>query len=145
MVTTWDLIDHRWTGDAMLSPSDPEFRTHLDDAYAGLVDRLEFIGVPRVVFIRQPVPDVWWIPAVQEEDEPERHQVLYDVYAALEAARPGVVDVVDFAGWFTHQGYDGDHDMRPDGVHLDSVYAERVVDEYLADRLIRAALGQDVA
>jgi peptidoglycan/LPS O-acetylase OafA/YrhL len=145
MVTTWDLIGHRWSGDELLSPLDAEFRQRLDDAYAGLVDRLRFVGVPRIVLLRQPVPDVWWIPAVQEEDQPERHQVLYDTYAALESTHAGVVDVLGLDRWFSDQGFDRDHTVRPDGVHLDPAFAQQVVTDYLGERLIRAALGMDVS
>jgi peptidoglycan/LPS O-acetylase OafA/YrhL len=141
MVTTWDLIGRRWTTEELLSPTDPEFRQRLDAAYATLVDQLRFVGAPKVVFIREPVPDVWWLPAVQEEDEPERHEVLYGIYTALEEQHPDLVEVVAFDRWFSEQGFDRDQAVRPDGVHLDTPYAQRIVTDFLGEQLIRAALG----
>ena len=144
MVTTWDLVGRRWTTEELLSPVDAEFRARLADAYTALVDQLRFTGAPKIVFVREPVPDVWWLPVVQDEDEPERHQVLYDVYAALEADHPDVVEVVAFDEWFTDQGFDRDEAVRPDGVHLDTPYAQQIVADYLGEQLIRAALGMEV-
>jgi hypothetical protein len=106
---------------------------------------LRFVGAPRIVFIREPVPDVWWLPVVQEEDEPERHQVLYDIYAGLAEAHPDVVAVVAFDEWFSEQGFDRDESVRPDGVHLDTPHAQQIVADYLGEQLIRAALGMGVS
>jgi peptidoglycan/LPS O-acetylase OafA/YrhL len=145
MVTTWDVIGRKWTTDDLLAPSDPEYHEHIESAYAAFVDEVAAAGVPHIVFIRQPVPDVWWLPVVQEEDQPERHAVIYAVYDELARANPGLVSVVDFDRWFSEQGFDRDEDIRPDGVHLAPEAAEMVTDEYLGERLIRAALGLDVA
>ena len=141
MVTTWDVIGRRWTTDELLAPFDAEYRQRLELAYTALVDELTAAGVPRVVFVRQPVPDVWWLPIVQEEDEPERHAVIYETYEQLTATHPETVRVVDLAGWFHDQGYDRDRLIRPDGVHLDPLAAQQVMSDFLGDRLIRAALG----
>jgi lysophospholipase L1-like esterase len=145
MVTTWDVIGRRWTTDELLAPFDAEYRQRLELAYTALVDDLTAAGVPRVVFVRQPVPDVWWLPIVQEEDEPERHAVIYETYEQLTATHPETVRVVDLAGWFHDQGYDRDRLIRPDGVHLDPLAAQRVMSDFLGDRLIRGALGMAMA
>ena len=141
MMTTWDIIDRRWDGEELISPTDAEYRARIDVAYTDLADRLLAAGAGRVAFVREPVPDVWWLPKVQDEDEPERHEVLYAVYDELEASRPDAVSVVPFASWFTDAGFDRDAEVRPDGIHLTPGAAEAITAEYLGDRLIRAALG----
>jgi peptidoglycan/LPS O-acetylase OafA/YrhL len=141
MVTTWDVIGRRWTTDELLAPYHPEYRRHVEEAYGRVVDELLAAGAPRVVLIRQPVPDVWWLPVVQEEDEPQRHAVIYDTYEELMATHPDNVTVVEFDRWFSEQGFDGDRLIRPDGVHLAPDAAQQVMADFLGERLIRSALG----
>ncbi len=141
MMTTWDVIDRRWDGEELIAPTDPEYRARIDVAYTDLADRLIAAGAGRVAFVREPVPDVWWLPKVQDEDQPERHEVMYEVYDELERKRPGAVAVVPFASWFTETGYDRDTEIRPDGIHLTPEAAEAITADYLGDQFIRAALG----
>lgn len=141
MMTTWDVVGRRWDDGDVLTPLDPEYRRRIEGTYDALVETLVSTGAGRVAFVRQLVPDVWWSPQVNEEDEPERHQVVYDVYASIRDARPEAVDVVSFDRWFSAAGLDRDTDARPDGVHLAPEAAERVMDEYLGEQFVRAALG----
>jgi peptidoglycan/LPS O-acetylase OafA/YrhL len=141
MVTAWDIIDRRWDDGEMLSPDDAEFRSRLDAAYAQLVDDLLAAGAARVAFVREPVPDVWWLEKVNDEDRRERHEVLYEVFDQLAAARPDIVTVIDLDGWFVERGFETDRDVRPDGIHLDPEAATMITDEFLGDRILRAALG----
>jgi lysophospholipase L1-like esterase len=144
MVTTWDVLGHRWDPEGpLLAPTDAEFRARIGDAYARLVDQATEAGATRVAFVRQPVPDVWWLERVQEEDEPERHAVLYETYASLAETNRSSVAVIGFEEWFTEQGYDRDVDVRPDGVHLDPDAAADILEEYLGDQIVRAALGME--
>ena len=145
MVTTWDVIGRRWDTEELLSPLDPDFRRRIEEAYGALVDDLAAAGAGRVVFLRQPVPDVWWLEKVQDEDEPERHQVIYDTYAGLAGSRPDLVGVVAFDRWFSEQGFDRDTAVRPDGVHLTPESATSIVTEHLGEQLVRAALGMGTA
>lgn len=143
MTTTWDIVGHRWDDGESLSPLDTEFRARLDAAYEDLVAELTAAGAGRVAFVRQPVPDVWWLDKVQEEDEPERHAVLYDIYADLAARFPDLVDVIPLVDWFDAEGYQRDKLVRPDGVHLDPGAATDIVDRYLGEQIIRVALGME--
>ena len=118
MTTTWDIIDRRWDTEQLLAPTDPEYRARIEVAYTDLADSLVAAGAGRVAFVNEPVPDVWWLPKVQDEDQPERHQVMYDVYDGLARSRPDRVSVVPFAEWFTASGFDRDTVIRPDGIHL---------------------------
>jgi peptidoglycan/LPS O-acetylase OafA/YrhL len=141
MTTTWDIIDRRWDTEQLLAPTDPEYRARIEVAYTDLADRLVAAGAGRVAFVHEPVPDVWWLPKVQDEDQPERHQVMYDVYDGLARSRPDRVSVVPFAEWFTASGFDRDTAIRPDGIHLTPDAATAVTTDYLGDRFIRVALG----
>jgi lysophospholipase L1-like esterase len=141
MTSTWDVIDQRWDGGELLEPSDPEYRARLVTAYTQLVDESVAAGAGQVVFIRQPVPNVWWKNATDAESDPRRHEVLAGVYEEIAAARPDAVRVVDLATWFSEQGLDADREVRPDGIHLDSEAALSIVDRFLGGQLIELALS----
>ena len=143
MVTTWDILGHRWDDGPLIPPMEPEFRSRIEAAYGQLVDDVTSAGAARVAFVRHPVPDVWWLERVQEEDEPERHAVLYETYADLADVAPEHVAVVAFSEWFTEQGYDRDKDVRPDGVHLAPEVAADILERYLGEQILRAALGME--
>jgi peptidoglycan/LPS O-acetylase OafA/YrhL len=143
MVTTWDVLDHRWDGGDLLSPFDPAFQERLRIAYRGLVDTVLASGGTRVAFVREPVPDVWWQPEVNDQDQPERHAVLYDVFDELATEHPDVVSVIGLAEWFTAAGLDTDQDIRPDGIHLTPESSTTVADQFLGEQIVRAALGME--
>jgi len=140
MVTSWDLIDRRWSTDELLTPFDEEYALHLIDDYSKLVDGLLGAGAGTVAFVRHPVPDVWWLHQFAGQSDPARHAVIYDLYRGLSADRPGV-RVVDLAGWFASEGLDTDQAARPDGIHLDPVAAESLTERFLGQELLRIALG----
>ena len=140
MVTSWDIVDRRWGGEAMLTPADEEYAVRLVADYTGLVDDVLAAGAGSVAFVRQPVPNVWWLDDFTGQSDPVRHASIYDLYTQLSADR-AQVRVVDLAGWMAAERLDDDHDVRPDGIHLEPVAAERVATEMLGEALIRVALG----
>ena len=140
MTSTWDIIDQRWEGDELLTPTDPEYRTRLVAAYTELVDDLTAAGAGRVVFVLEPVPNVWWNDVHDGEADPVRHAVLAEVYEQIAASRPAMVRIVDLASWYSRNGLDADRDARPDGIHLAPDAATSVVDRFLGEQLIGAAL-----
>ena len=143
MITTWDVLDHRWDGRDAVEPFDREFEDRLAARYGEFVASALDAGAGRVVFLRQPVPDVWWQPEINDQDRPERHQVIYDVFDTLAAEHPDTVKVIGFADWFSAAGFDGDQTIRPDGIHLTPESATAVADEFLGDQIVRAALGME--
>jgi hypothetical protein len=140
MVTTWDVVDHRWDGDEGFTPLDPEFRTRLAADYATVTDEMLAAGSGSVAWVVPPIANVWWGNQGTGQEDPARHAVVRDVMDALAVERPGEVAVVDLAGWLDEAGLTDDHDVRPDGVHLEPGAATRVAEEYLGERLVRVAL-----
>lgn len=140
MVTSWDLVDRRWAGDALLTPFDDEFADRLEADYRTLTGALEAAGAGRVALVRHPIPDPYWLPRVDAQEDPARHQVIYDLYDRL-AAADALVEVVALDEWLRDLGLDRSEDMRPDGVHPTPEAATDVSDRYLGERLVRIALG----
>jgi hypothetical protein len=141
MVTTWDLVDHRWDDGDGLTPLDPVFAGNLADSYAAVTDQLLGLGAGTVAWVAPPIPNVWWGNQGTGQEDPARHAVLRSVIDGLAASHPGQVSVVDLRGWLDSAGLTDDHDVRPDGVHLEPGAALHVADDFLGERLIRVALG----
>jgi peptidoglycan/LPS O-acetylase OafA/YrhL len=140
MVTSWDLIDRRWSGEQLLSPVDAEYAERLDTDYRRLIDDLVALDVGHVAFIRHPIPDVWWLPTADAQEDPVRHAVIYEMYDRLAAADDHVA-IVALDRWFTDQDIDRSEDVRPDGIHPTPEAATEISESFLGDQLIRIALG----
>ena len=88
-----------------------------------------------------PIPNIWWGNQGTGQEDPARHAVLRSVIDGVATSHPGQVGVVDLRKWLDDAGLAGDHDVRPDGVHLDPDAAERIAEVFLGERLIRIALA----
>ncbi|TVR22190.1 MAG: SGNH/GDSL hydrolase family protein, partial [Ilumatobacter sp.] len=139
--TSWDVLDHRWAEGEQYEPGDPVFRERIERDLAEVTDRLLDRGASTVVWVRQPLPNPLWLSSGQAQEDPARHEVLYETMAAIAAERPGRVVVVELDGWLAGRGFDDDVDIRPDGVHWSPDASRLIADDYLGDQLVRAALG----
>jgi hypothetical protein len=141
MVTTWDVVDHRWDDGRELTPLDPEFQQRLGDDYGAVTVELLELGAGSIAWVAPPVPNVWWGGEGTGQQDPARHAVVRDVIERLAASNPADVGVVDLAGWLDEAGLTDDHDVRPDGVHFDPEAALSVAEQFLGERLVRIALA----
>jgi len=141
MVTTWDLVDHRWDDGDGLTPLDPVFASNLTDSYTAVTDQLLSLGAGKIALIAPPIPNVWWGNQGTGQEDPARHAVLRSVIDGLAASHPGQVSVVDLRSWFENAGLAADHDVRPDGVHIEPGAAQRIAEQFLGEKLVRVALG----
>src|SRR5262249_22097021 len=119
----------------------PVFATHLADDYTKETDALLGLGAGSVAWIVPPIPNVWWANQTTGQADPARHAVLRSVIDGIAASHPGKVGVVDLRKYLEDNGLATDHDVRPDGVHLDPAAAQQIADVFLGERLIRVALG----
>jgi len=142
MVTTWDLVDHRWDDGDGLTPLDSEFATRLAMAYTKETDDLLGLGAGSIAWIAPPIPNVLWANQGTGQADPARHAVLRSVLDGIAASHPGQVGVVDLRKYLDDAGLAVDHHVRPDGVHLDPAAAQRIAEDFLGERLIRVALGK---
>ena len=143
LTTSWDVLDRRWSDDggATLSPVDEPFERRIRTDLAAITDRLLDAGAGRVVWVREPIPNVFWWSSGQTQEDPARHAVMYAAMDEIASARPDRVTVVDLPTWLESQGLDTDRVARPDGVHWAPDASARIAREYLGEQLVRAALG----
>jgi hypothetical protein len=138
--TSWDVLDRRWSGTA-LTPLDAEFSDRIGLDFASITERLLEAGAGHVVWVREPVPNVFWWGSGQTQEDPARHQVLYDAMDRIAAASAGNVSVIDLPAWLAARGLDLDREARPDGVHWSPGASARIAREFLGEELVRAAVG----
>ncbi|MFN6120349.1 MAG: acyltransferase family protein [Actinomycetes bacterium] len=143
MTTSWDVLDRRWTDDdeVVRTPLDEPYAARMRTDLASVTQRLLDAGAGRVVWIRQPVPNVFWWSSGQAQEDPARHAVLTGAMELAAAADPARVRVVDLSAWLTASGYDTDQDARPDGVHWSPEAATRIAGDFLGAALVWAAVG----
>lgn len=141
MVTSWDLVDRRWDTEEMLAPPDAPYRERIAADYRSVVTGLLAAGAGHVALVRQVIPNPWWMEQVDDQEDPSRHQVIYDTYDELARTDPAHVSVVTLDEWFAESGLEQDIEARPDGVHVTPETATEIAEEFLGDRLIRSALG----
>jgi peptidoglycan/LPS O-acetylase OafA/YrhL len=141
MTTSWDVLDRRWDGGPDESPLDADYAARVATDFGEITTSLLGAGAARVVWVREPIPNVFWWSSGQSQEDPARHAVLYGVMDELAAASPGTVSVIDLPAWIDQQGLADDHDARPDGVHWSPEAATRIAREFLGEALVRAALA----
>jgi peptidoglycan/LPS O-acetylase OafA/YrhL len=141
MTTSWDVLDRRWPETGEVVPTDPEYRERIVGDVAEVSDRLGAGGAGKVVWVREPIPNVYWWGSGQAQEDPTRHAEIYAAMDAVADSSGGDVVVVDLPDWLHEQGLDVDQAARPDGVHWSPEASLRIADEYLGEQLIRAALA----
>ena len=140
LTTSWDVLDRRWSADGALTPLDREFTDRIDTDFASITTALLDAGAGHVVWVREPVPNVFWWDSGQTQEDPRRHAVLYDSMDRLASKSDGRVSVVNLPRWLSDSGFDIDHEARPDGVHWSPDASAAIAREFLGERLVRAAL-----
>jgi peptidoglycan/LPS O-acetylase OafA/YrhL len=142
ITTVWDVLDRKLTPDGpLLSPTDPALESAMSTSLGEFTDGLLALGVPRVVWIDEPVPLPTATAADDQQADPARHEVLHRVIAGIAAARPTQVRVVDLAGWLAATPLATDPAARPDQVHWTTDASTRIATEFLGPALVQAALS----
>jgi peptidoglycan/LPS O-acetylase OafA/YrhL len=139
MTTSWDVIDRRWAGEA-LTPLDDEYASRLAGDFDDVSQRIVAAGAGHVVWVLEPIPNVYWWSSGQAQEDPARHAAAYAAMRAAAAADERV-SVVDLPAWLDAVSLSADRDARPDGVHWSPPAAARIARDFLGEQLVRAALS----
>lgn len=138
--SVWDALDRRLTVDGPeLPPTDPEIEAAIRYSLTAFTDDLLALGVPRVVWLRHPVPLPTPTAEADLQSQPERHAVLHSVIEGLDDGKPAV-RVIDLEGWVNAAGLGADEAARPDKVHWTPAAATRIAEEFLGQAIVKAAL-----
>ena len=141
ITTTWDVADRRLeAGGEVLASNDPAAVAQIAEGFQEMTDTLLGLGVPRVVWVTEPIPVVGLLGPSDRQGDVSRHEALHGIMEAIAAANPGAVRVVDLAGWVAEQGLEGDTTARPDAVHWTTDAATMISTDYLGPALVREAL-----
>ncbi|MGB8861075.1 MAG: acyltransferase family protein [Ilumatobacteraceae bacterium] len=141
MSTVWDIQDRRLTKDGpLLSPTDLRVELAMTKSLGEFTDNLLALGVPRVVWVKAPVPLPSLGPGPDQQSQPARHEVLHRVIDDVVATRPAVREI-DLAAWLAGQPVGTDREARVDGVHWTGEASLLIADEFLGEALVRAALS----
>jgi hypothetical protein len=103
-------------------------------------DNLLALGVPRVIWLKAPVPLPSLGSGPDQQAQPARHEVLHRVIDDLAVDRPAV-KVIDLAGWLSTQPVGSDRAARVDGVHWSSDASLLISEDFLGAAVVQAALS----
>ena len=140
LTTSWDVLDRRWDGGPGQSPLDADYAERIRTDFRTITTSLLDAGAAQVVWVREPIPNVFWWSSGQAQEDPERHGVLYAAMDAIAEELPGEVTVIDLPAWLDQHDLSLDRNARPDGVHWSPDAAARIAREFLGEQLVRAAL-----
>ncbi|MEO5901983.1 MAG: acyltransferase family protein, partial [Ilumatobacteraceae bacterium] len=137
MVTMRDAEDRIFTNAGGLeSVADPEYRSRLESAYAGITATLTAAGVPHVVWVLAPYPSAPFAGAQAKMRDPARYEVLHEVIRSVAATAPERIGVVDLDGWMHALGLLDDTAVRADGLHFTPAAATALAENYLGPLFI---------
>ncbi len=140
----WEVCDRRFPGEPEWRHlGDPVFDEHLRSAMLEAVDLFLDNGVP-VVWMTHPLvevrnPETGVAPETPyPESDPARIARYNELVFELEAARPGKVRVLDFAGYLRgREGGELDSRYRPDGTHLSAEGTLKLAHDWLEPEILR--------
>lgn len=137
----WDNTDHRWPDDPTpRSALDPVYRERALKRFTAYNQTLLDAGAPRVVWALYPVTNDEWGAVKQSSDGPARYVAFHEIEREAAAPFPARVGIIDLAAWSDQQGLTDNHAARPDGVHWSADVSRLVVEEFLGNAIIQAAL-----
>ena len=146
MVTARDIAPRVWNdADGLLDPSDPRYVAALRHDYQAITDLILSTTAARVVWIRQPTVNPYWMNQPSVLVSPVLQAIRADVVTDTVAANASRSQVLDLRAWMEADGVAADHDARPDGLHFAPGAALYVAETWLGPQLVAAAAENALA
>jgi peptidoglycan/LPS O-acetylase OafA/YrhL len=140
MVTSRDIVPRVWDeGDGLLDPRDARYLARLRAGYRTISALITSTSPARVVWIRQPDTDPYWLGEANPFTDPELLAIRERVVGEAIAEHPGRAQLVDLRAWMESTGLALDHEARPDGLHFAPAAALEVATDWLGPQLVLAA------
>ncbi len=136
----WDIIDHQLEGDpTWRGPGDPVYDAELRREMVAVVDLFATRGthVAWLTLPRQRV-EVGQAPGSESAPgtDPARARRFNELLHELPTLRPGVVTILDLAGWLAQPGVDPE--IRPVGIHVSFETTHTQAEQWLGPAVVDA-------
>ena len=137
MVTVGDVLPRQWNAkEGLITPVDPRYATRMHHDYQALTDLILSASAARIVWIRPPAADPYWMGAPYLD--PQLLDIRDNVTADIISATADRSQLLDLRQWMEADGIAFDHDARPDGLHLTPEAARYVTETWLGPSLMSA-------
>ena len=144
LVGPWEVCDRKLPGDdTWRHLGDPVLDAYMQQEMLSVVDLLSSEGA-LVFWLTHPAIQVHKFASQQlpktpyPESDPARMARLSELIFELEKLRPGIVRVIDLAGYMrTLPGGEMDPSYRPDGTHFSGEGASKVWNDWLGAEVLR--------
>ena len=138
LVTVSDASTRRYDDGTVLQPDTAEYEARRMTAYRDFVERLRAAGVQHIAWLLAAKPAPWTLNAHPED--PKSVADSNRINATVTALNDPIVCPINLRDRILSVEVNDDHSLRPDGLHLAPESAALVMDDYLAQRLLQAAL-----
>ena len=140
LVWARDQAPRRWSkSEGELTPHDDAFLMRLIHDYDAIAHEIVTTSDARVVWIRPPKGDSWWLNLDPQFLDESAHEIVEGVMHRVAEANPSRVEVLDLRTWMESDGIALDHAARPDGLHFTIEAATDVATRWLGPQLVLAA------
>jgi hypothetical protein len=140
LVWARDQAPRRWSrSEGELTPHDDAFLMRLTHDYDAIAHEIVTTSEARVVWIRPPKGDSWWLNLDSPFSDESAHEIVEGVMHRVAEANPARVEVLDLRTWMESDGIALDHAARPDGLHFTIEAATDVATRWLGSQLVLAA------
>ena len=95
--------------------------------------------INRIVWVRAPVIDAFWLGKPHPFTDPELVQIREDVMRDTIRDHADRSQLLDLRSWMEATGLALDHDVRPDGLHFSPTASLDVAQTWLGPELLLAA------
>ena len=140
LVWARDQAPRRWSkAEGELTPHDDAFLMRLTHDYEEIAHEIVTASDARVVWMRPPKGDSWWLNLDSPFSDESAHQIVEGVMHRVAEANPSRIEVLDLRTWMESDGIALDHAARPDGLHFTIEAATDVATRWLGPQLVLAA------
>ncbi len=140
LVWARDQAPRQWSeSEGELTPHDNAFLVRLSRDYEAITREIVATSDARVVWIRPPKGDSWWLDLDSPFSDESAHEIVEGVMHRVAEANTRRVEVLDLRTWMESDGVALDHAARPDGLHFTIGAATDVATRWLGPQLVLAA------
>ncbi len=140
MVSSRDVVPRQWNDEeGLLDPRDARYVARIRTGYEAVAQLILSSTSARIVWVRAPVIDAFWLGKPHPFTDPELVQIREDVMRDTIRDHADRSQLLDLRSWMEATGLALDHDVRPDGLHFSPTASLDVAQTWLGPELLLAA------